>query len=95
MRRQSAVLPGPFGWRGLNALIVVTQLCLQTVPPHTVPDQPCHYNLSHISFHAWHHAGTLCPLHLAMGCDSRGKHELGCQWKAEMREEQKEENCRH
>lgn len=55
-RTQWTVLLGSFICHGLNAFIIVTQLSislscvLQTVLPHTDPDQPCHYNLSHIFF---------------------------------------------
>lgn len=54
-----------------NPASIVLSHVLQTVPPHTDPDQPCHYNLSHISFLVWHCARI--PPGIAMGCGSREK----------------------
>lgn len=73
----------------LTQLSVSPSCVLQTVPPHTDPDRPCHYNLSHILFYVWRCTGILYPTHIAVGCESGAKHEWGWGWKAGMGEGQK------
>lgn len=100
-RRQWAILLGSFRCHGLNAFIMVTQLSvspsrvLQTVPPHTDPGQPCHYNSSHISFYVWRCTGILYPPHIAVAVSLEQSVSGGGDGKQEWEKDKKEGNCRH